>query len=289
MHLTVIVLTLNEASNLSDCIQSLRSCTTEIFVLDSGSTDQTVEIARNYGAQVVTHSFHTHATQWKWALQNLPITSDWILGLDADQRLTPELKEEITQILETDPPVAGCYLKRRQIFRGQWIRFGGYYPKYLLKLFRKSQASSDESDLVDHHFRVNGKTLNLKHDMIEDNKKEADLFFFITKHAKYANLQAQQEYEHQTTSSIEANFFGSPDQRVQRLKVIWQQLPIFVRPFLYFWYRYLFRLGFLDGSNGFLFHCLQAFWYRMLVDIRLSELKNLRQTSTLGIISREGL
>jgi len=247
-------------------------------VVDSGSTDRTLEIAGQFNAKVVRHSFETHARQWRWALANAGISTEWVLALDADQRLTPSLREEIDRTLTAAVPgsaPAGFFIKRRQIFRGRWIRHGGYYPKYLLKLFRSAQVWVDEAELVDHHFRVKGDVARLEHDLIEENHNEADIAVWVAKHNRYAMLQALEEFEagRDGPRRGSARLFGSPDERVEWLKRVWAGLPLYVRPCLYFGYRYVVRLGFLDGAEGFVFHALQGFWYRLLVDIRLDELR----------------
>lgn len=278
---TVIILTKNEEANLAGCLQTVVRIANEILIVDSGSTDGTLELAERLGAKTISHPFHTHSTQWKWALENLPITTDWVLGLDADQRLTPELAEEVREFLsrpaERIAEISGCYINRRQVFRGKWIKHGGYYPKYLLKLFRPSRVELDHNDMVDHHFRVTGKTIKLRHDLIEDNRNEADIAVWIEKHNRYSTLQALEEFELSRNSQglmRTGSFLGMPDERTQRLKAVWRRLPLYIRPFLYFGYRYFFRLGFLDAKQGFIFHFLQAFWYRLLVDIKLDELRH---------------
>jgi glycosyltransferase involved in cell wall biosynthesis len=272
---TVVVLTFNEARNLGACLDAVRGWAARIVVVDSGSTDETVAIAEAAGATVLTHPFTTHAAQWAWALEALPTTSEWILGLDADQRLTPELRQAVDALLDRPGAARGAYLNRRQIFRGRWIRHGGYYPKYLLKLFRRDSVSVDEGDLVDHHFRVEGPTVQLAGDLIEENLNEAAIAVWTAKHNRYAVLQAQQERRqaaHRLAVGMSA-VFGSPDDRVRWMKQTWSRLPRFVRPCLYVCYRYVLRLGFLDGRQGFIFHVLQGFWYRLLVDINLDELE----------------
>src|SRR6185369_11292259 len=185
--------TRNEEKNLVPCLESVYGWVKEIVLVDSGSTDTTLEIAERFGARVVSHAFESHAKQWNWALHNLGITTDWVLGLDADQRVTPELQKELLEFLNSpegyDKNTVGCFISRRQVFRGKWIKHGGYYPKYLLKMFRLSNVRVDEGDLVDHHFRVDGKTVKLQHDIIEDNKNEADISVWIAKHNRYAALQ----------------------------------------------------------------------------------------------------
>ena len=276
--LTLVVLTYNEEENLPGCLESTTGWVRHVVVVDSGSTDGTLAIAGRYDACVLNHAFETHARQWDWALENLPVEAEWILGLDADQRVTPELRDELIALFTGDQgridAVNGFYVKRRQIFRGKWIRFGGYYPKYLLKLFRRDAVHSSEQDLVDHHFYVDGRTAKLSHDILEVNRKEDDIAFWIAKHNRYARLHAQEELLRRNGQGwpLQPRLFGSPDERVVWLKQRWHRLPLYVRPVLYFLYRYFLRLGFLDGKQGFIFHFLQGFWYRLLVDIHLDDL-----------------
>jgi glycosyltransferase involved in cell wall biosynthesis len=275
-----VVLTFNEERNLQGCLESLANVAAEIFVVDSGSTDRTVSIAERHGAKVVAHPFESHSQQWQWALATLPIRSEWVLAIDADQRLTPELGASIARALSassdgTSGPAA-FFLNRRQVFRGRWIRHGGYYPKYLLKLFRASKVRLDPNELVDHHFYVPGVTRTLRHDLVEENRKENDISFWIEKHNRYARLLAQEEVEPRTRPNrlIQPSPLGSPDQRMLWKKGLWRRCPTYVRPLLYFVYRYFFQFGFLDGKQGFVFHFLQAFWFRLLVDINVEELKS---------------
>lgn len=268
-----MILTFDEESNLPECLASVQGL--RVLVVDSGSTDGTLSIAGSAGAEVFSHPFETHAKQWEWALAHLPLRETWVLGLDADQRVTPELRRAIEAALGDVPEeVDGFYFARRQVFRGKWIRWGGYYPKYLLKLFRRTAVRFDAADVVDHHFWVRGRTRILPGDLIEANRKEDDITVWIAKHNRYAALQAGAEERRAVPSIQEGRFFGSPDQRVLALKALWSRLPLFIRPFLYFGYRYIFRLGFLDGKQGFVFHFLQGFWYRLVIDIKRDELRS---------------
>ncbi|HYU79249.1 MAG TPA: glycosyltransferase family 2 protein [Vicinamibacterales bacterium] len=279
LPITVVILTFNEERNLPACLDTVSAWAQDVFVVDSGSVDGTLAIARASDARIVTHPFETHARQWDWALRHLPIATDWVLGLDADQRVTPELRDEIQAAISPGTSrggMNGYFVARRQIFRGKWIRHGGYYPKYLLKIFRLQHASVDADDLVDHHFVVSGATGKLGGDLIEDNQNEAAIAVWTAKHNRYAALQAQQEFEAAVTPASVGfrSIFESPDARTRWLKQLWARLPLYVRPCLYFGYRYFLRLGFLDGKDGFIFHVLQAFWYRLLVDINLDELRS---------------
>jgi glycosyltransferase involved in cell wall biosynthesis len=277
--LSVVVLTFNEERNLASCLESVAGWAARVVVVDSGSTDRTLAIAARFGAEVVSHPFESHARQWQWALSTLPLATEWVLAIDADQSLTPELKEEIASVLPRwsapGSPV-GAYINRRQIFRGRWIRHGGYYPKYLLKLFRRDVVTLDEGDVVDHHFVVAGPTAVLRGDLVEDNRNEADIAVWIDKHNRYAAGQAREEqarWGDGAPGGKRGSAFGSPDDRTLWRKRIWNRLPLYIRPFGYFFYRYVIRFGFLDGKEGFIFHFMQAFWYRLLVDINRDEIR----------------
>ena len=270
----VVVLTWNEEANLEACLASVHDWCGELFVVDSTSTDGTVDIARRFGATVVTHPFTTHTMQWRWALGALGIQSPWVLALDADQRVSPELAESMRRTVAADDgkAVDGYYLSRRQIFRGRWIRHGGYYPKYLLKFFRRGASRLDPQDLVDHHFLVDGHVGTLSGDLIEDNANERRISDWIAKHNRYARLQAEEERARLAAGAPEGRPFGHRDERLRWVKRLWRRSPLYFRPFAYFGYRYVLRLGFLDGREGFVFHFMQALWYRLLVDINREEL-----------------
>jgi glycosyltransferase involved in cell wall biosynthesis len=269
---SVIVLTMNEARNLSECLRSVLWAG-EIVVVDSGSTDGTDAIARAAGAAFVTHPFESHTRQWQWALGSVPLAYPWVLAIDADQRVSVELAASMAKALSssTDSGPSGYFVNRRQIFRGRWIRHGGYYPKYLLKLFRRDAVALDASELVDHHFQVAGRTARLDGDLVEDNRNEAQIADWIAKHNHYARLQAREEIARAGVARRALPRSG-PDARTARMKSIWARLPRYVRPSAYFFYRYVLRLGFLDGRQGFVFHALQGFWYRLLVDINIDEI-----------------
>ncbi len=276
--ISVIVLTCNEEKNLEACLKSVQGLCREVSVVDSGSTDGTAAIANRFGAKLVYHSFQGHARQWNWALRNLPLSSEWTLCLDADQRLTPELRDEIQRaIASAAPDVDGFYMKRRQVFLGKWIRHGAYYPKSYLKLMRRAKAWSDEREYLDFRFYVKGKVGYLHHDLIEDNCKDHDLAVWVQKHVSFAAKQAREEFDRQNGKvkgfATSPALFGNPDQQTLWLKTLWYRLPLFLRPVLYFIYRYFFRLGFLEGKEGFIFHFLHAFWYRLMVDVELDKLR----------------
>jgi glycosyltransferase involved in cell wall biosynthesis len=272
---SVVILALNEEGNLPLCLGSVFEWAHEIFVVDAGSCDRTTAIAKEFGARVVEHPFETHSAQWRWALENLPIQTEWVLALDADQRLTPALADELRRLTREElEGIDGVYLNRQQWFHNSWIRHGGYYPKYLLKMFRRDKVAIDPRDLVDHHFYIAGPTRKLQNDLIESNTKEDDISFWVQKHTRYAALLAQEEFLWRSSGEapVEPSLRGNPDQRSLARKHAWRRTPLYVRPFLYFLYRYFIRLGFLDGKQGAIFHFMQAFWFRLLVDIKLDDM-----------------
>lgn len=286
--LSVVVLTKNEERNLRDCLESVAGWCRESFIVDSGSNDATISIAEQYGAAVVAHPFESHTKQWNWALTHLSFCCDWVLCLDADQRVTPELRDEIGSLLaDGTVPQNGLYVKRRQIFRGKWIKHGGYYPKYLLKMVRHKYAWCDENERLDSHFYVKGSTGLLEHDIIEENQNENDITFWIDKHNRYAVAQASEElYRRNALAewSLKPRFFGTPDERTLFLRQIWYRfLPLYLRPFLLFLYRYFLRLGFLDGKQGLIFHFFQSLWFRLLVDVKIEELAASGSSETVAV------
>jgi glycosyltransferase involved in cell wall biosynthesis len=274
---SAVVLTFDEELNLAACLASMKELVDEIYVVDSGSTDRTVEIAVAAGARVVTHEFTGHSAQWQWALSELPLRNAWVLGLDADQRLMPELEGELRALFDDESrssDYAGFYVTRRNYFRGKWIRWGGYYPKRFIKLFRRDRLQHEAADLLDHHFRVQGNVGTLEHDIIEQNLKEDNVDFWIKKHLRYADLLAMEDARRrngQSPTTVKASLFGTPDERAEWQKQTWAALPRFVRAPAYFIWRYFFLLGFLDGKQGFAFHFLHAFWFRLVTDLKIDE------------------
>jgi glycosyltransferase involved in cell wall biosynthesis len=272
-----LMLTLNEELNLVHSLPILGGWADDIVILDSFSTDRTLEVAAKFGARVVQHKFEGHARQWLWGMQHIDFKHEWVFMHDPDHRLMPQLKAELEAMFARGVPadVNGFYVKRRNVFQGKWIRHGGYYPTYMLKLVRRHRVSFDEHEF-DYRAYVPERTLTLQHDIIEENLKEEDITFWIDKHNRFAVRQAEEEMyraQHPGSWKTAPRLSGNPDQRTLWLKKHWYRMPLFVRPFLYFFYRYFLRLGFLDGKKGFIFHFLQAFWYRLIVDVKLEQLR----------------
>lgn len=270
-HLSVIILTKDEEGNLPALLRSLAGLDAEIFVVDSGSTDRTVEIAGAAGCHVVLHPFENYATQRNWAIAHLPIRTPWQLHLDADERLTPELVTEIRELVAGDPPYDGYMLRKRTIFMGRWLRFGGQYPAWHLRLFRTGKGRCEQR-LYDQHFIVHGRTGRLRHDYVD--VLTDDLGKWIQRHNQWATLEALEMIATSPSGEVYPRLLGSPIERRRWLRsVLYRRMPLFVRPFLLFVFDYFLRLGFLDGRPGLIFHVLQRFWFRFLIDARIYELR----------------
>jgi len=281
-----IILTFNEEIHLPRLLDSIQSLGAQTYILDSGSTDQTLFIAAKFGAEVKTNAFENHPKQWDFALKNFNVQTPWIIGLDADQIVTPELLLQLQNFRDQDyANINGIYFNRKNYFKGTWLKYGGYYPKYLLKMFRTGVGFSDINENMDHRFVVPGATtIWKKGHILEENLKENQISFWIAKHNRYSDLTAQEEVErlyNARTQTVNAKFWGNPDQRTAWLKKLWWKLPLGLRPFLYLTYRLFFKLGILDGANGILFHFLQGFWFRLIVDVKIKELLKSKNVNSL--------
>jgi glycosyltransferase involved in cell wall biosynthesis len=273
--LSVIILTLNEELHIERCINSLQGFAKHVYIVDSGSTDSTVAIAQSLGATVVFNTWKSYAFQFNHGINTLPFNTKWLMRMDADEYVLPELAAEINQTLATTPEkIHGFYIKRRVVFMEKWIKNGAYYPYWLLRIWRNGSGLCEES-WMDEHIRLQqGETLRLNHDLVDHNLNQ--LTWWIQKHNLYANREVidllDMRYNFHDFEGVKPKLWGSQEQRNRYLKRQYANLPLFVRPFVYFIYRYIFRLGFLDGYQGLIWHFLQGFWYRFLVDAKIYEL-----------------
>lgn len=274
--LTVLILAQNEEKNIVRSIRSVKKIAKRILVVDSGSTDRTIELAKQNGAEVVQHSpFVNYATQFNWGLDHTNIDTNWILRLDADEQVTPELAREIENALEehSQDDVNGFEVRCRIIFMGRWIRHGGTYPLIIPRLFRRGFGRV-EMRKMDEHTLIQGKVMRFQNDLIHYDFK--GLHEWIDKHNKYSVRECQDYFERKETheEQMKGNLTGNQRQRKRFLKNgVYYNLPLFLRAHLYFIYRYYIRLGFLDGKEGKIFCFLQAYWYRFLVDAKIYEIE----------------
>ncbi|WP_331774347.1 glycosyltransferase family 2 protein [Sulfurospirillum sp. 1612] len=274
--ISVIILTFNEEKHIERCIKSLLPFTKEIFIVDSNSTDKTVEIAESLGAKVYKNKWPgNHAKQFQWGLDNCLIKTKWIMKIDADEYVLPELASEINSKLNTlDNDISGIYIKRRLYFLDRWIKNGGYYPVWLLRIWRSGHGQMEQRWMDEHIKLTSGNTVEFENDLVDDNKN--GLTAWTEKHNSYATKEAidglNKIYNFVDADIEEGKLFGTKIERKRWLRQKYDSLPLFVRPIIYFHYRYFFKLGFLDGKQGFIWHFLQGFWYRFYIDAKIYEI-----------------
>jgi glycosyltransferase involved in cell wall biosynthesis len=277
---SVLVPTLNEELNLVDCLSSV-SWADEIFVVDSFSQDRTTEIARMHGAHVVQHAFVGYSRQKNWALDTLPLRNEWVLIVDADERVLPDLRCEIEQVVAPSDNgnhgYDGYYLNRRVIFLGTWIRHAGWYPSWNLRLFRHRLGRYEDRE-VHEHVVLNGRAGYLGADLLHADQRGLEAF--VARHNRYSTLEASARWKAERNAPDRARLpvsrLASPVHRKRFLRErVWPNLP--AKPMVLFLYMYIFRRGFLDGRAGLalcVFHAFQEF----MVGLKLAELRRLSST-----------
>lgn len=261
--LTTVILTKNEEKNIEACITSVKTLAARIVVIDCGSDDKTVSLAEGMGAEVYYHPWTTHADQFNWGLDHCEIKTTWVLRLDADERVSDALVEEIEHELAN--PLAKQYngfeMRWQVYFMGRWIRYGGTHKPYFLRLFRNGCGRVEEK-LMDEHIKVEGNVKQLSSDLIHYDYKGLDTW--LDKHIWYSNLEL---------GLYCGEYAATPQKqgKQQQKRSLYYKLPLFLRARLYYWYRYYIQLGFLDGKEGKIYIYLQSYWYRFLVDAKLYE------------------
>ncbi|HUZ13464.1 MAG TPA: glycosyltransferase family 2 protein [Caulobacteraceae bacterium] len=275
--LAVMVLTYDEEVHIGRALRSVASIARELVVIDSGSTDRTVEIAKGLGARVLSHPFVNQARQFQWGLDNAGLSSGWVMRLDADEVIEPDLAAEIERRLpELPAAVAGVILNRKHIFMGRWIRHGGRYPMLLLRIWRNGAARVEDRWMDEHVVLDRGATVRFKGGFADVSLH--DLSHFIDKHNRYATREAievvMRKYEpppfrHASPLTGQARLKRNIKER------IYNALPFPFAALCYLFYRYFLRLGFLDGVEGLIYHVLQGGWYRFLVGAKTTEMERL--------------
>lgn len=272
--ITAIILTKNEESNIERCLNSIRDLVCRMVVVDSGSTDRTVELARAMGAEIYTHAFVHYAGQFNWALDHTQIKTTWVYRIDADEAPTQELCEEIAEKCRVhhDDDVNAFLMKHRLHFLGKDLMHGGVYPFLKITVFKPAFGRFEDRAMGEHVVLSEGKTLCFDNDCIHYDFK--GLNAFIEKHNSYASREAYDYFERRQRQQ------ETLYQRAEIVKFlrdgVYYKLPIFLRAKLYYLYRYYFRLGFLDGKPGKIYAFIQAYFYRFAVDAKIYE-EELRQ------------
>lgn len=273
MRPTVILLSFNSQDTLGATLNRAREVSNEIFVVDSFSSDGTVALAESYGAKVVQHAFENYGAQRNWGIDNLPITSRWQLHLDADEVMDDELVAAIDALPE-EPEHSGYFVPRYVKFLGRVLRHGGMSPTWHLRLFRTGVGRCEDRKYDQHFLLLDGSTNQLSGAMIDDIAMS--LSEWTVRHNRWADGEvAEMDAKHEAGRLV-ADAKGNPAQRKRALREKYNDLPLFIRPFALFAYRFFFKLGFLDGTEGFIFWVLQTFWFRFLIDAKIWEKRNIR-------------
>jgi glycosyltransferase involved in cell wall biosynthesis len=278
IDLAVVILTYNEERHIARALESVAGIAREVFVIDSLSNDRTVELAQSHGATVLQNKFSNNARQFQWGLDNAPITASWIMKLDADEVIEPDLATKIRDeipILRDD--IVGVNLKRKHIFLGRWIRHGGRYPLILLRIWRRGCGRVEDRWMDEHIVVWGGGTVTFDGGFADHNL--GDLTFFTDKHNKYATREAvdviNSRYKLFSKGAELPAKGGSLQAIVKRFvkERVYNRIPYQVAAPAYFLYRLVFQLGFLDGRPGLVYHGLQGLWYRFLVGAKVDELE----------------
>lgn len=277
LDISAIILTFNEEMHIKRCLDNISSIVKDIFIIDSYSTDKTLEIAKEYeNVTVLQNKWINYATQFNWGLKNAPIKTEWVIRLDADEYLLPELIEELEQKMpHLEESITGITLKRRHIFLGKWMR-RGTYPVKLLRIFKAKKAICEERFMDEHIQLLEGNSIEMEYDFVDHNLN--NISWWANKHVGYAIRETVDLLD------IELDLTGSAasdngrninkqalDKRKKKHKYAKQ--PLFWRSFAYFCYRYIFKFAFLEGKEGFLWSFMQGWWYRTLVDAKIFEIK----------------
>lgn len=273
LDVTTIILTYNEELHIRRCLENVCSFSKKVYVIDSPSTDKTVEICKEFPeVEVVVHKYPgNQAAQYNWTIDNLQIDTEWTMRIDADEYLLPELVEELQQKLPTLPAdVTGIEFKRRHIFMGKWVK-RGIYPIVMLRMCRTGKGRYEDRMMDEHYTISEGRTIVMENDFCDHSL--INISDYCRKHLNYAQREA---------AEILADSLGGRDERIEnglgvqaegkrKKKGNYNKLPLFWRSFAYFIYRYIFKGGFLDGKEGFLFAFIQGWWYRTMVDAKVLE------------------
>lgn len=275
-QIAVIILTFNEERHLARAIESVSTISEQVFVVDSYSTDQTIEIVHKHNAILLQNRFVNQAKQFQWAIDNAPITSNWILRLDADEIIEANLQEEISRRIPTLPSdVVGVNFKRKHIFMDRWVRYGGRYPLIMTRMFRRGHGRIEDRWMDEHIVVTGGSTVTFSGGFADHNLN--DLSYFTEKHNKYATREAIEVLnqrlglfkQHGGVTTANSSFQAAAKRFVK--EKLYNRVPFTVSSAGYFLFRYVIQFGFLDGRSGLVYHFLQGYWYRFLVGAKLME------------------
>jgi glycosyltransferase involved in cell wall biosynthesis len=268
MKPSVIILAFNSVDTIEATLTQAREISDDLHIVDSFSRDDTVALSQQHGAQVVQHAFENYGAQRNWAIDNLVLRYPWQLHLDADERLTSELIASLRS-LPDNPAQSGFLIARTVRFLGRQMRHGGMSPTWHLRLFRNGRGRCEERQYDQHFYLSDGSAGQLQGTMIDEIRMS--LSEWTARHNRWSDAEVMEQIGAMDAVRIRPRFWGNPLERKRYLRGLYNNAPLFVRPYALFFYRYVLRLGFLDGWEGFIFWTLQTFWFRFLIDAKLFE------------------
>lgn len=281
-YLTVIVIAQNEEPNIRQCLHSVVGWATQVFVVDSFSTDRTPELARTCGAEVVQHKFVDWASQRNWALENLPLEGEWVFFVDADEAVPDACKAALERLLDScTGDLAGVYVRFAFWFLGRELHYA-YEAPPVMRIVRRGRAVWD-GEGAREYCTVNGSTIVLQERLLHRDLKGVSRWIERQNRNAAREAQALLDAHYNPGNSLAVSAQTERAGRIRLRHAVYNRLPPLVRPFLYFLYRYIIRLGFLDGLPGFAYCFLHGFWYPLLVDLKLMELRQNRGHPQRGI------
>lgn len=268
ISISVLILTYNERLHIERCIKSAHRISDKIYVVDSYSTDGTQEIARRLGATVVEHDYVNQAQQMQWAIDNLGLDTEWVMRMDADEYLTDKLVDEIMTVLpELSEDVTGVYLPLDVIFQGKNVKHGRLRAPKIMRIWRRGKAYMEQRWMDERMVLTEGLAITFKGRFVDHNLNS--LAWWTQKHNNYSNRELAVE-------AMRMYGIGRDDETLKgrnQKKGMYYRLPAFFRAGVYFSVRYFLLGGFIDGKAGLIWATLQAYWYRFLIDAKMSEMK----------------
>jgi glycosyltransferase involved in cell wall biosynthesis len=268
--LTAIILTKNESKNIEHCLKSINKLASRMVVVDSGSDDNTVELAKKLGAEIYIHRFENYARQFNWALDNTDIKTKWVLRIDADERFTTELCEEVeyNMNIHRDSDVNGFTLEAWLFFMDRKLKYGGGRKRKLM-IFKNGIGRIEDRKMDEHTILSSGRSIDLKERFLHYDFK--NIHSYVAKLNWYATREMQDYFIYKNEINQETLIDKKIIKKRQKKYGVYYKMPMFLRALLLFVYNYFFKLGFLDGKEGFIVHFFYSFWYRVLVDAKIYE------------------
>lgn len=273
VDLSIFILTYNEEIHIERSIKSALRIAKKVFIVDSCSTDKTLEIAEQYGIAIFQVEYYNFAQKVNWAIENLPLKTQWVMRLDADEYLTDELVDEIeVKLPNLSNDISAVSFCRRIYFLGKWMKRGT--PRTpIIRIFRNGKAYYEKRWLDEHVIVRDGDVIILGCDLVDDNLN--NLTYWINKHNKYATMEAIELIDSELGIVGNKDHVSKLDNRnnkKRKMKDLYTRMPLFIRPFLFFFYRYFFKLSFLEGKEAFIWDFMHCLWYRTLADAKVFEI-----------------